>query len=80
MMRICWVKWYDAASSTGWNTKEHHLKLLTAEGETQSVGFVLQLNEKGIVLMQSCGFTGKDEVDNVLFIPKSAIIKKKYLT
>ena len=70
-MEIRYVKWLDAVGcAQGWNDQ---LSLKDVEGEIESVGFVLDENEKFVLL---AGHHGGDQVQGDVAIPHAMILEQ----
>ena len=78
-MRMAWIKWTDAITSSeaGWTSRED--ALMTASSALPimyTIGYVLHNDESHIALTDS---VGDDEFGQVTKIPKSMILEYDYL-
>jgi len=77
--RIAEVTWEDSATKHGWSSRS--VELPRDGGTLQSVGYVLQDDAHGVILVETWNALGDEEYRYgcQIAIPRSAIRKVKYL-
>ena len=74
MPKIIWLRWHDSTEQYGWKD----LPLSDSEFIIiETVGYLIEDNKDSIVIAHS--ISSANHANGVLIIPKTAIIKQKFL-
>jgi hypothetical protein len=76
------VTWLDSAGNNSWRSLASALDEFGDESQLRcrSVGYLIGESDAGVMLAQSLGHQGGDNVADTLFIPRPAILEVEALT